>query len=125
MSLSALALTPSIAISLDPFVVTARASHGQPLGDGVEVPVGPRTLFALAEQPADLVMLLVDRLLGVDGDEAEDQRQRLVFANDPRDEPLVARRRILDVGDVLTGLVEVRRARGGDALLDVPAETEK
>ena len=61
-------------------------------------------------------MLLADRLLGVDGDEVEDQRERLVLTDDTCDEALIALDRIVDVGDVLTRLVEVRHARGGDAL---------
>ena len=61
-------------------------------------------------------MLLADRLLGVDGDEVEDQRERLVLADHARDEPLVALDRVVDVGDVLAGFVEVRHARRRDAL---------
>ena len=51
---------------------------GQPFRDRVRVPVRPRTLLALEKQPADLMMLFTDRLLGVDRDHVEAQRQRLV-----------------------------------------------
>src|SRR4030095_15392618 len=80
------------------------ASHRQPFDDGIEIPVGPGTLFAVVEQPADLLVLIVYRPLRVDGDETENERERLVFADDPRDEPLVARRGLVDVGHILAGL---------------------
>ena len=74
----------------------------------------PRAALTLEEQLANLAMLIADRLLGVDGDEVEDERQRLVFPDDPCDEALIALDRIVDVGHVLAGFVEIRHARRRD-----------
>ena len=41
----------------------------EPLGNSFDIPVRPRALFALAKQLADRVVLLANRLLGVDGDD--------------------------------------------------------
>src|SRR6185295_8290321 len=76
--------TPSIAISKGfgffmPPCSSPRSGQGQPLGDRVDVPRRPRALLACQKQLADLAVLIADRLFGVDGDEVEDQRQRLVL----------------------------------------------
>ena len=65
------------------------------------------SLQPLLVKTADRVMLFANRLLGVNGDEVEDDRQRFVLANHPRDEPFVADRWIIDLRDVLPGLVIV------------------
>ena len=77
-----------------------RALHRRPAGsrepvrDRVHVPRRPRPPLAFEEQLADLAVLIADRLLGVDGDEVEDERQRVVFADHAGDEMLVALDRI-------------------------------
>lgn len=48
-------------------------------------------------------MLLADRLLGVDGDEVEDQRQRFVLADHAGDEPLITFGGVRHLGHVLSG----------------------
>ena len=48
-------------------------------------------------------------------EEVEDQCERFVLTNHPRDESLVALDRIVDRGDVLARLVEARHPRRGDA----------
>src|SRR6185503_9344330 len=88
---------------------------GQPVGDRLDVPFGPREPLQLLVMLANFPVLLVDRALGVDGDETEDQRQRFVLADDPADELLVAGVRVVDPGDVLAGFVIFRLARRGNA----------
>jgi hypothetical protein len=51
-----------------------------------------------------------DWSLGVDGDEVEDERQRFVFADHTGDEAVIALDGIVDIGDVLPRLIEIRRA---------------
>ena len=70
-------------------------------------------------------MLLGDRLLGIDRDEVEDQRERLVLADDARDEPLVAFDRVVDVGDVLAGFVKLGIRVAVTRLLEVTGDTAK
>src|SRR5262245_55878488 len=65
-------------------------------------------------------MLLGNRSLGVHGDEVEDEGERLVRANDTRDEPVIALDRVLHRGDVLTRLVEAGSARRGHPLARCP-----
>ena len=61
-------------------------------------------------------MLVVNRSLGVDLDEFEDHGQCLVFLNDTADELMIALKRVVDPGHILTRLVILRRAGRRDAL---------
>src|SRR5436853_6721913 len=87
-------------------------------------PIDQRFLVALIPGPAparliqsaDLAMLVEDRLFRIHGDELKDMRQRLVFLNHAADEMDIALEGVRDVGDILAGLVKVRRTLGSDAL---------
>src|SRR6516225_6008901 len=92
----------------------ALPSH-HPLGERILVPRRPWSLRPLREERADLPVLIADRLLGIHANEPKDERQRFVFANDARDEALIALDGVIQLGHVLAGFVEARCARRGYA----------
>src|SRR5581483_9210146 len=87
----------------------------EPFGHRIGIPLRPRTRLPAAKELAQLVMLIADRLLGVDRDHVEHDRERLVLFDDALDEPVVALDRVLERGDVTAGLVKVWGARRGHA----------
>src|SRR5207247_4605901 len=84
----------------------------QPLRHRIDVPLRPRTLLAFAKQLANALVLIPDRLLRIDGDEIENERQGFVLANDALDEAVVALDWVVEVGDVSSRLVKIRGAHG-------------
>src|SRR6266487_4303806 len=59
----------------------------------------------LHEHLADRAVLLINGLAGIYSHELEDFRQSLIFLDDAPDEHFMALVRVLDVGDVLAGLI--------------------
>src|ERR1051326_4794029 len=89
--------------------------HHRPIRDRLFIPFRPRPFARLLEQLSNEQVLIVNRRLGVDGNELEDDRQRIVLLNDTTDELPVTLERIFDVRHILARFVVLRRARGGDA----------
>src|SRR5688572_15309094 len=68
--------------------------HHRPIRDRFLVPFRPRTLTRLLKELANLDMLIVDRRLGIDRDELENDGKRFVFLDHSTDELVVAFKRI-------------------------------
>src|SRR3954466_14857571 len=59
-----------------------------PIDNGFLIPFRPRPFAKFSEKFADMFVLIVDWPLGVDFDELENHRQRIVFADHIRNELL-------------------------------------
>ena len=122
---------PSSAINR-PFAVPFCASLArdlrmvvQPLHQHFLVPLRPRPPRSVAVQAANQPVLIEDRLLRVHLHELEDHRQRFVLLNHAPDELRVTLQRILDLRDILAGLVIIGRAFAAMRFPDVSGDTEK
>src|SRR5215472_793593 len=87
----------------------------QPLENRFLVPLRPRPFTQFFKQVANLNVLIVDRLLGIDLYKLENHRQRFVLLDDPADETLITLMRVRNVRDVLSRFVVFRCARGSNS----------
>src|SRR5688572_629559 len=88
---------------------------GQPFPDSVPAERWPRPFFGLLDELTDLRVLAIHGFAGIDGDELKHDREVVVLLDHAIDEAGITGQRIFDAGDVLASLVEMRRARRGEA----------
>src|SRR5690349_16755023 len=112
--MSRLSSCPELASLRANAYLTRSRHHHCPIRDRLFVPFRPRAFARFLKQFPDEQVLIVDRRFGVDSDELEDDRERLIFLNHAADELPVTLERIFDVRDILTGLVILGSACGRD-----------